>query len=138
MRKPTQVVAAVIIDDQQRILITQRPLHKSQGGLWEFPGGKVENSESNEEALVREIKEELGVKIAVGEFIHSCQHDYGNTVIELIVYFSKINEGSIHLNEHIDMEWISVEELEQYEWAPADVPIVDKIKENLETKLEIK
>ncbi|NME70655.1 8-oxo-dGTP diphosphatase MutT [Flammeovirga aprica] len=136
--KPIQVVAAVIIDDQQRLLITQRPLHKSQGGLWEFPGGKVENSESNEEALVREIKEELSVTITVGEFIDSCQHDYGNIVIELIAYFSKVKEGSIQLNEHIDMQWISVEELEQYEWAPADVPIVDKIKENLETKLEIK
>ncbi|MBD0401583.1 8-oxo-dGTP diphosphatase MutT [Flammeovirga sp. EKP202] len=130
---PIQVVAAIMINDQQEILITQRPLHKSQGGLWEFPGGKIEKGESKEMALVREIKEELNVTIKIEDFVHSCEHDYGSVVIELFAYFSKIMTGTIHLHEHIDMKWVSLDTLERYDLAPADIPIAEKIKEFFKT-----
>lgn len=99
------VVAAVIKDENEKILITQRNLKKAQGGLWEFPGGKIEPNETRENAIIREIKEELDIDL-------ECK---------------KIN-GEIKLLEHEDYKWVSKNELENFLFAPADLFIVDRIK----------
>ena len=108
-----KVVAAIIYNDN-KFLIAKRNYQKSQGGLWEFPGGKVELGETNEEALKREIKEELNIEIEVGEFLTTNIHSYFDKTIELICYKSKIISGEIKLLEHEDYQFITTKEFDNY------------------------
>lgn len=124
------VVAAVIMDDNNRILITQRNLKKSQGGLWEFPGGKIENGETREEAIIREIKEELDVNIKADQYIDEKVFNYPEKDINLIAIKCSIINGKILLKEHEDAKWVTSEELNNYNFAPADIFIVDRLKNN--------
>lgn len=122
------VVAAVIMNEEDKILITQRNLKKAQGGLWEFPGGKIEPNETREDAIVREIKEELTIDIKVDEYFDENVFNYPEKDINLIALkCSKIN-GNIELVEHEDYKWVASSELENFEFAPADMFIVDKLK----------
>lgn len=121
------VVAAVITDENNKILITQRNFKKSQGGLWEFPGGKIENGETKEEAIVREIKEELDVNIRADQYIDEKVFNYPEKDINLIAIKCSILEGNIVLKEHEDAKWITSEEFENYNFAPADMFIVKKL-----------
>ena len=121
------VVAAVITDDNNRILITQRNLKKSQGGLWEFPGGKIENAETKEEAIIREIKEELDVNIKAYQYIDEKVFNYPEKVINLIAMKCSIISGKILLKEHEDAKWVTSSELVNYDFAPADKFIIDSI-----------
>ncbi len=122
------VVAAVIKDDSGKILITQRNLKKSQGGLWEFPGGKIEPNETKEQAIVREIKEELTIDINVKNYIDEKIFTYPEKDINLIALECSIINGNIELLEHEDYRWVSSSELENFEFAPADMFIVEKLK----------
>ena len=122
------VVAAVIRNDEGKILIAQRNLKKSQGGLWEFPGGKIEAGETKEEALIREIKEEMCIDIEVEKYLDEKEFIYPEKTINLIALECKIINGKIQLMEHEDVKWISKAELENFEFAPADGFIVDAIK----------
>lgn len=122
------VVAAVIKDDSGKILITQRNLKKSQGGLWEFPGGKIEPNETKEQAIIREIKEELTIDINVKNYIDEKIFTYPEKDINLIALECSIINGNIELLEHEDYRWVSSSELENFEFAPADMFIVDKLK----------
>ena len=122
------VVAAVIMNEENKILIAQRNLKKAQGGLWEFPGGKIESNETREDAIVREIKEELTIDIKVDEYFDENVFNYPEKDINLIALkCSKIN-GNIELVEHEDYKWIASSELENFEFASADEFIVEKIK----------
>ena len=121
------VVAAVITDENNRILITQRNLKKSQGGLWEFPGGKIENGETREEAIIREIKEELDVNIKADKYIDEKVFNYPEKDINLIAMKCSIISGKILLKEHEDAKWVISSELVNYDFAPADEFIIDSI-----------
>ena len=122
------VVAAAIFRDN-RVLCVQRPKHtKEYKSLkWEFPGGKVEFGESREEALVREIREELSVDIEVSEFLMTVEHTYPDFHLTMHVFGCVLNQGEITLNEHITLKWLSVDELDQLDWAAADVPVVKSL-----------
>lgn len=122
------VVAAVIRNEEDKILITKRNLKKAQGGLWEFPGGKIEPNETREHAIVREIKEELDIDITVKEYLAEKIFTYPDKQINLIALeCAKVN-GEIKLLEHEACEWITSEELVNYEFAPADLFIVERLK----------
>lgn len=122
--KQIDVVGAVIINDQDEVLCALRSKEMSLPGLWEFPGGKIEPGENPQEALVREIKEELLCDIEVGELIADIFHEYPTIRIRLITYYAKIRLGIPTAIEHEKLTWITRPELKQLKWAPADVPTV--------------
>lgn len=123
--KTIEVVAAIIVKDNQ-ILITKR-VGGQFDGLWEFPGGKIEESETHESALVREIYEELDIKISIDRFLNTIEYNYDTFHLIMHLYFCKIVERSIKLNEHSDAKWISPDEKEKINWVPADVQVLDLI-----------
>lgn len=127
-----EVVGAVIVKDN-KILAARRPLNKSLGGMWEFPGGKIEESEKPEEALKREIDEEMSCSITVGDFIVRDVYSYDFGDVALSTYYAKLNDSYPKLNEHIEMKWLSVDELDQVDWAPADEATLEILRSvNLE------
>ncbi len=122
------VVAAVIKNEDGKILIAQRNLKKSQGGLWEFPGGKIELNESREAAIIREIKEELTIDINVESYIGEKIFNYPDKDVNLIALECKIVNGNIKLLEHEDAKWIDISDLDNFEFAPADMFIVETLR----------
>ncbi len=121
-----EVVAAVIEKDD-KIFCAQRNLAKSQGGKWEFPGGKIEEGETNEEALVREISEEFDTDIVVDKYIMTVEHDYPTFHITMHAYLCSLVNGELTLKEHNDSIWLTKENLLTLDWADADKPIVKKL-----------
>ena len=123
--KHIEVVAAVIIQDG-KVLCVQRPKHtKDYISLkWEFPGGKVEVGENREEALVREIKEELAAEIHELQFLMTVEHSYPDFHMTMHAYTCTLKTGEISLREHVDMKWLATEELNQLDWTEADLPVV--------------
>lgn len=121
-----QVVAAIIKKDN-RILCTQRPDKGETALKWEFPGGKLEAGESNEEALLREIKEELEIEVEVCDYFMTVNHQYSSFYLVMHGYVCKIADQKIVLKEHVDSCWLDVEDLESLDWAEADKPIVEKL-----------
>ena len=120
-------VTAGILFECERVLIAQR-LHDDELGLrWEFPGGKVEVGESPEECLKREFIEEFGVTVKVGEFLMNSDFDYGVTKIELLAYWIEEYSGNFRLNSHESIQWVSVKDLDKYNFLDADKPIVRKL-----------
>ena len=126
-KKATEVVAALIWDGS-RFLICQRPAHKARGLLWEFVGGKVEPEETKEQALIRECQEELAVTISVGEVFMEVDHDYPDLNVHLTLFNAAIIEGTPRMLEHNDIRWITVMEIPQYEFCPADEEILRKLR----------
>jgi 8-oxo-dGTP diphosphatase len=126
------VVGAVIVSGGL-VLAAQRGGGGSLPNLWEFPGGKIEDGESPQEALVREIREELLVDITVGAEILSTTHEYEFGVVTLTTYYCDLRSGTPRLTEHIAMRWFAPSELPSVEWAPADLPAVDRIRSDLPT-----
>lgn len=120
-------VVAGIIFMEDKFLIAKRNAKKSQGNLWEFPGGKVEMGESYPEALKREIKEELNANIEVEKYLGDCIHQYSDKVIKLIGYKAKLLSKNIEMLEHEDYCWISIEELKCYDLADADRKLIEKM-----------
>ena len=123
------IVSAALIYRANNILCVQRPKH-SKGYIsfkWEFPGGKVEEGEQFQEALVREIREELSVDIEISEFFMTVEHTYPDFHLVMHVYRCYLTEGEVILNEHVDMKWLKVDELYQLDWAEADIPIVKRL-----------
>lgn len=123
------VVAAVIKDENGKILIAQRNSKKSQGGLWEFPGGKIELNETKENAIIREIKEELDIDIQVENYLSENVFKYPENDINLIALECKMINGNIKLLEHEDYKWVNNSELENFEFAPADIFIIEKLRD---------
>ncbi len=122
------VVAAVIIDENEKILITQRNLKKSQGGLWEFPGGKIEPNETRENAIIREIKEELDIDIKVKLYLSEKVYSYPDKDVNLIALECKKINGEIRLLEHENYKWVTKDELDYFQFAPADMFIIERLK----------
>jgi 8-oxo-dGTP diphosphatase len=124
--KTIDVVAAIIVKDDQ-ILATQRGYGEFEGG-WEFPGGKVEPGESPEAAIVREIHEELDAQIAVDDFLVQVEHDYPTFYLSMKCYLCSL-ESDFQLLEHHAAKWLSRENIDAVDWLPADVKVVDALKE---------
>ncbi|MDQ0246157.1 8-oxo-dGTP diphosphatase [Bacillus fengqiuensis] len=127
MKKTVKVVGAVSINEQGEILCALRSPQMSQPNLWEFPGGKIEEGESPEESLVREIKEELGCTVEVYELIEDIVHEYPNIIVQLLTYKTKIVEGTPTAKEHAELKWVTLDELKSLQWAPADIPTVETL-----------
>lgn len=123
----TEVVAALIWDDD-RFLICQRPAHKARGLLWEFVGGKVEQGESKENALIRECMEELDITVGVDDVFMIVDHVYPDITVRLTLFNCRLIEGELKLLEHNDAAWITVSEIDSYDFCPADEEILLKLK----------
>lgn len=126
MKKTIQVVGAVI-HKNNKILCAKRPSDKSLANYWEFPGGKIEQGETEREALEREIQEELKCEISVQEKIITTIHEYDFAIISLTTFHCELISGTPTLTEHQEIKWLEVSKLDQLEWAPADIPAVEKI-----------
>ena len=124
----TEVVAALIWD-KNRVLDCQRPGHKARGLLWEFVGGKVEPGDTKKQALIRECQEELAVTVAVQDVFKEVDHVYPDVTVYLTLFNASIAEGVPQKIEHNDLRWITVEEIDQYEFCPADEEILRRLKE---------
>lgn len=129
MKKYIKVVGAVIVKEG-KILCAQRNEHTSLPLMWEFPGGKIEENETPEDALKRELMEEMKCEITVGDKVVTTVHEYDFATIELTTFYSEMVNDRIILEEHIDMKWLAPKELGTIEWAPADVEAVEKIMKN--------
>lgn len=127
--KEIKVVAA-IIQKENKILATKRGYGEFIN-MWEFPGGKIELGETKEQALVREIKEELNIEINVDKFALDIEYQYPNFYLFMSCFMCSIKEGSIELLEHNDGKWITKEELNTLNWLPADIDAVNYLKENM-------
>lgn len=121
-------VVAALIWDGGRFLICQRPAHKARGLLWEFVGGKTEAGETLQEALIRECREELDIEVTVGEQFMQLIHTYPDIEIRLTLFHAVISGGTIHLLEHADARWITVTEIPQYVFCPADDQILELLQ----------
>ena len=111
-------------------LACRRAPHKSLAGKWEFPGGKVEPLETDEEALEREILEELGVKIAVSDFILRTTQNQSENQIEMFTYLASLaGEFPTQSSDHDQLKWVSISDLTDYDWAELDIPIIEKLLE---------
>ncbi|MCG3088367.1 (deoxy)nucleoside triphosphate pyrophosphohydrolase [Sporosarcina cyprini] len=129
MPTPIHVVAAIIHNTQGEILCARRSPHMPLSGYWEFPGGKVEEGESPQDALIREIQEELACTIEVGSFVEDTIHSYETFSIRLETYFAQIQEGTPSAKEHSELRWVPWQELRSLDWAPADLPAVERVIE---------
>ena len=132
--KTIRVVAAVIRavngDGRQMIFATQRGYGDFKGG-WEFPGGKIEDGETPQEALKREIIEELETEIKVGDLIDTIEYDYPAFHLSMDCFWAEIVSGDLILKEHEAAKWLTIENLNSVDWLPADVTLIDKIAESL-------
>ncbi len=124
--KKIEVVAAIIQKDR-KIFATQRGYGEFKDG-WEFPGGKIESGESPQQALVREIREELDTEIEVGELIETVEYDYPQFHLTMHCFWCTIKSGELILKEHEAAKWLTAEELESVDWLPADLGVVEKLK----------
>ena len=122
-----EVVAGVIYKNN-KFLIAQRNFKKAQGGLWEFPGGKIEEGETPQEALKREIMEELDTEIEIGELIDTIEYDYPHFHLSMGCYWCSVVNGDLVLKEHEAARWLGKDEMMEVEWLPADVKLIEKIK----------
>ena len=122
----TEVVAALIWNGN-KFMICQRPAHKPRGLLWEFVGGKVEQGETKEQALIRECKEELNILLSVGDVFMDVVHEYPDLMVHLTLFNATIVDGEPQKLEHNDIQWITPIEIPNYGFCPADETILARI-----------
>lgn len=127
--KTIRVVAAIIIKNGE-VFATQRGYGDFKGG-WEFPGGKIDAGETPEEALIREIKEELDTEVEVIELLDTVEYDYPNFHLSMDCFICNIKSGDLVLKEHEAAQWLTKETLDSVNWLPADLGLIDKIREYL-------
>lgn len=127
--KTVRVVAAIIIEND-KVFATQRGYGEFKDG-WEFPGGKIEPGETPEEAIVREIKEELDTEVEVIELLDTVEYDYPNFHLSMGCFICKIKSGDLVLKEHEDAKWLTKDTLGSVEWLPADMGLVGEIEKYL-------
>ena len=127
--KTVKVVAAIIIHNKQ-IFVTQRGYGEFKDG-WEFPGGKIEPGETPQEALAREIKEELDIEIEVGDYLETVEYDYPSFHLAMDCFFCTIKSGKLVLKEHEAAKWLTMENLDSVDWLPADEGLIESIKKYL-------
>ncbi len=119
------VVAAILLNKDEQVLIARRKKGKALEGYWELPGGKVEKGESCEQSLTRELKEEMNIEIEVMAYVGENVHRYENCIIRLIVFKGKIVRGEVSLIDHDAYTWVHIDKLLDFNLAPADIPIVE-------------
>ncbi|MBI1221126.1 MAG: NUDIX domain-containing protein [Bacteroidetes bacterium] len=124
------VVCAIVVHEG-KVLAVKKAAHQSYAGKWEFPGGKVEAGESDKQALKREIIEELKVEIIANMRLDTVFYEENSRIIELRPYICEISLGDVTLQEHAALNWASISELEQLDWAPADIPVMKEVCELL-------
>ena len=127
--KTIRVVAAIIIKNE-KVFATQRGYGDFKGG-WEFPGGKIDAGETPEEALIREIKEELDTEVEIIELLDTVEYDYPNFHLSMDCFICNIKTGDLVLKEHEAAQWLTKETLDTVNWLPADLGLIDKIREYL-------
>lgn len=120
-------VAAAIIRENRRFLATQRG-HGEFKGMWEFPGGKIEKGETAEEALVREIKEELDVRLGNVEYLCRVEYTYPSFHLSMDCFLGEIEAGDLKLTEHLSTAWLTLAELDDVDWLPADVEVIKAMR----------
>ncbi|WP_455717280.1 8-oxo-dGTP diphosphatase MutT [Anaerosporobacter sp.] len=127
--KTIEVVAAVIRNGD-KVFATQRGYGEFKDG-WEFPGGKIEEGETPKQALIREIKEELDTIIEVGELLDTVEYDYPEFHLTMHCFLCTVKSGDLVLNEHKSAKWLTKDTLDTVDWLPADISLIDKIREVL-------
>lgn len=127
MKKKVKVVGAIIENEYGEILCALRSPQMTIPNMWEFPGGKVEKGESLQDAIEREIYEELDCKVEAIEVFNSNTHEYDNVIVNLICIKCRIVDGVPMSNEHSELIWFRRENLDSLKWAPADIPAVNKL-----------
>ena len=132
-KRITLVVACALVDEDNRVLIAKRPVDRHMGGLWEFPGGKVEENETPEEAVIRELAEELGIDVT-----QSClapltfaSHDYDNFHLLMPLYICRQWNGEVEAKEGQELAWVRPNRLSGYEMPPADEPLIAMLRDLL-------
>ena len=128
--KTIRVVAAIIVHENQ-VFATQRGYGNFKGG-WEFPGGKIEQGETSQEALIREIKEELDTEIEGGQLLETVEYDYPEFHLSMDCFFCSIKSGELVLKEHEAARWLTKEALDSVDWLPADKGLIKHISDYLE------
>lgn len=128
IKKTVHVVGAIIENEKGEILCALRGPDMALPNYWEFPGGKIENGESKEEALSREIQEELGCVIEVFNRVDDTTYEYEQVIVRLETFMAKIVSGEPKASEHAEIKWVSRKELSSLNWAPADIPAIDKLR----------
>lgn len=121
-------VAAALIWDGDRFLACQRPANKARGLLWEFVGGKVEPGETREQALIRECREELAVTVRVGDIFMEFTHEYPDLTVHLTLFHAAIADGTPQMLEHNDLRWVTIQEMDELTFCPADEVILDELR----------
>ena len=128
-RKTVRVAAAVFVKDGH-VFATQRG-YGPYRDWWEFPGGKIEADETPEEALRREIREELDTEITVGDLLEEVEYDYPEFHLDMACYLASVLSGDLVLREHEAARWLSADELDEVKWLPADLAVVQRLKDRL-------
>lgn len=131
--KHVEVVCAIIVNENNEVFCTRRGPGRALEGFWEFPGGKVEENETHEETIIREIKEELNSTIKPIKYIGKVEHEYTNLEspfsITMYGYICKLIEGELTLSEHTAKQWVEKNKLKDIDFAEADIPFIDMINE---------
>jgi len=127
MKKQVHVVGAIIENEKNEIFCALRSPEMSLPNYWEFPGGKIEAGETPQQALAREIEEEFNCTIRVGEKVEDTTYEYEKVIVRLETYKAKLEDGQPTALEHADTKWVTRNEIAQLNFAPADIPAVEKI-----------
>ena len=122
-------VTAAIIENKGKVLIAKRKVTDKLAGKWEFPGGKIKASETPQECLIREMKEEFGIDVHIGAFFGETTHHYASGPIKLLAYHATWIGGSFSLNDHADFAWITPDQFHDFDFAPADMPFAKKLQQ---------
>ena len=126
-----KVVTAALVIEKGKVLIARRKTGDANGGKWEFPGGKLEENETPQECLRREIKEELGVDSVIGAFFDRSVYDYRSGTIELLAYYAELRSLDFFLTAHEEIRWVEVTKLDEFEFSPADIPFAKRLANSL-------
>lgn len=129
-KKRIEVVAAALFNGTE-VLAAQRGEGMSLAGMWEFPGGKIESGESPREALVRELEEELHCQAKIGDYVNTTEYEYDFGIVSLATFICTVEGSAPIATEHAEIRWVPVVELPSLNWAPADIPAVERIVELL-------